>query len=100
MRGSFTAIAAGMVFAILIFYTLTTLALFKLRREEIGGSDVFRVPFYPLLPGIYLVGIVGLLVARAVFDWRSSLVDLSFLATGLPVSFYWLRKKRAEDVQD
>lgn len=94
VRGSFTAIAAGMVFAILIFYTLTTLALFKLRREDVGGDSVYKVPFYPLLPGIYLVGIVGLLIGRAVFDWRSSLIDLSFLATGLPVSYFWLRRAK------
>ena len=93
-RGSFEAIAAGMVFAILIFYTLTTLALFKLRRGDVGGEGVFRMPFYPLLPSIFLVGIVGLLVLRAVFDWQKSLIDFAFIATGLPISFFWLSKKR------
>ena len=96
LRGSFTAIAAGMVFAILIFYTLTTLALFKLRKNEVGGDNVFKVPWYPLLPAIYLIGIVSLLVARAVFNWRTSLIDISFLATGIPVSFFWLRRKNAK----
>ncbi|NND71166.1 MAG: APC family permease [Rhodothermales bacterium] len=99
-RGSFTAIAAGMVFAILIFYTLTTLALFKLRREESGDEDVYRIPFYPILPGLYLVGIVGLLVARAIFEWRSSLIDIAFVATGLPVSLYWLKNKSSDKAGD
>lgn len=93
VRGSFEAIAAGMVFAILIFYTMTTLALFKLRRDGTGGDEVFRVPLYPLLPSIYLVGVVGLLVARALFEWERSLVDLAFVASGLPVSFIWLSKR-------
>jgi amino acid transporter len=94
VRGSFEAIAAGMVFAILIFYTLTTLALFKLRRDEVGGEGAFRMPLYPLLPTIYLIGIVGLLSLRAVFEWEKSLVDFAFVATGLPISFIWLSKKR------
>ena len=99
-RGSFEAIAAGMVFAILIFYTLTTLALFKLRREDVGGEGAFRMPLYPLLPTIYLVGIVGLLVLRVVFDWEKSLVDFAFVATGLPISFFWLSKKRGNHSSD
>jgi amino acid transporter len=96
VRGSFEAIAAGMVFAILIFYTLTTLALFKLRRNNVGSEGAYKMPFYPLLPTIYLIGIVGLLVLRAIFEWEKSLVDFAFVATGLPISFIWLSKKRGD----
>ncbi len=96
-RGSFENIAAGMVFAVLIFYTLTTLALFKLRRGEVGGAGVFKLPLYPWLPVLYLVGIVGLLVLRAVLEWEKSLVDFAFVATGLPVSLIWLKKKKRRD---
>ncbi len=94
VRGSFESIAAGMVFAVLIFYTMTTLALFKLRREDIGSEGAFKMPLYPLLPALYLIGVVGLLVLRAVFEWEKSLIDFAFVATGLPISFIWLRKKR------
>ena len=100
VRGSFEAIAAGMVFAILIFYTLTTLALFKLRRDDVGSDGAYRMPLYPLLPSIYLIGIVGLLVLRAVFEWRESLVDFAFVATGLPISYFWLAKKRGNHSSD
>jgi len=100
VRGSFEAIAAGMVFAILIFYTLTTLALFKLRREDVGSEGAFRMPLYPLLPTIYLIGIVGLLVLRAIFEWEKSLIDFAFVATGLPISFLWLSKKRGNHPSD
>jgi APA family basic amino acid/polyamine antiporter len=96
VRGSFEAIAAGMVFAILIFYTLTTLSLFKLRRTGVGSGQAFLMPLYPLLPTIYLIGIVGLLALRAVFEWRQSLVDFAFLATGLPISYFWLSDRRGD----
>lgn len=103
VRGSFEDIAAGMVFAILIFYSMTTLALFKFRREGVGEEPeaesqhkggIYKVPWYPWLPAIYLVGVIALLVFRAVFEWEKSLIDLAFLLTGLPVSFIWLRKRR------
>jgi APA family basic amino acid/polyamine antiporter len=95
VRGSFEDIAAGMIFAILIFYTMTTLALFTFRREGVGEKEgpVYKVPLYPWLPALYLVGVVGLLVFRGIFEWEKSLIDLAFLLTGLPVSFIWLRSR-------
>ncbi len=92
IRGTFETIIAGYVFAILIFYAFTTLALFKLRKNEVGGQHVYRVPLYPLLPGLYLAGILALLIFRAVFEWEKSLVDLAFIATGLPFFLMWYRK--------
>ena len=92
VRGTFETIVAGMVFAILIFYAFTTVALFILRKREIGGEEVYRMPLYPWLPGLYLAGIVTLLVLRAFFEWEKSLADLAFIATGLPFALIWVRK--------
>jgi APA family basic amino acid/polyamine antiporter len=92
VRRTFETIAAGMVFAILIFLLFNTLALFRLRKKGVGGDDVFRVPFYPFLPAFFFAGILVLLVFRAVFEWQRSLVDLAFVATGLPFSLIWCRR--------
>ncbi|MBA7537289.1 Serine/threonine exchanger SteT [subsurface metagenome] len=94
VRGRFENIAAGMVFAVLIFYTITTLALFKLRKQGVGGKQIYRVPLYPVLPCIYLVGIVILLILRAFFEWEKSLIDLAFIATGIPVYLFWYKKNK------
>lgn len=96
VRKNFETIVAGMTFAVLIFYTFTTLALFKFRRESMGDATVYRVPFYPLLPGIYLAGILALVCARAIFEWEKSLVDLAFIATGLPFAYWW-QMRRSEN---
>jgi APA family basic amino acid/polyamine antiporter len=93
IRGTFETIASGLVFAILIFYGLSTLALFKMRRDRIGGENIFRVPLYPFLPLLSLLMIIGLIILRAWFEWQKSLVDLAFIVTGIPFAFYWCRKK-------
>ena len=94
VRGSFENIAAGMIFAILIFYSMTTLALFKFRREKVNEDQAFRMPGYPVLPAIYLIGVVALVVFRAIFEWEKSLVDLAFVASGIPVSLFWFWKRK------
>jgi APA family basic amino acid/polyamine antiporter len=92
-RKTFETIASGLVFAILIFYALTALTLFKLRKKDPGKKDIFRVPLYPILPGLYFAGILILLVLRVCSEWKNSLIDLAFIASGLPFSIIWCRKK-------
>ena len=96
VRGTFETIASGLVFAILIFLTFNTIALFKLRKKEVGDEDIFRVPLYPFLPLLYLLGVLALLVSRAIFEWEKSLIDMAFIATGIPFSFFWCRRKKRE----
>lgn len=94
IRGTFETIASGLVFAILIFYGLSTLALFKMRKKHMGGPRIFYVPLYPFLPVLSLSLIVSLLVLRAYFEWQKSLVDLLFIITGIPFALYWIRRRR------
>jgi APA family basic amino acid/polyamine antiporter len=93
IRGTFETIATGLVFTILIFYGLSTLTLFKMRKDNIGGPDIFRVPLYPILPILFVLVIVVLLVLRAIFEWQNSATDLIFIVTGIPFAFYWMRKR-------
>ena len=89
LRGNFGDIARGLVFTLLIFYALSNLALFQMRKDDIGGEDVFEVPLYPYLPLVSLFFIVALLVVRAIFEFKQSLIDLTFIITGIPFAIYW-----------
>jgi APA family basic amino acid/polyamine antiporter len=97
IRKKFETIAAGMVFVLLIFLILNTFALFKLRKDGVGGKNIYRLPFYPFLPWFFIAGIFVLLVFRVITEWKSSLVDIAFLATGLPFSLIWLRRNKKSD---
>ncbi|MDP6339870.1 MAG: amino acid permease [Candidatus Marinimicrobia bacterium] len=96
VRQNFETIVAGMVFAILIFYGFTTVAFFKFRTEDTGNPDGYRLPYYPLLPGIYLAGIIVLVILRAWYEWDKSLQDLAFVFSGIPVYFIWFRSKHIQ----
>ncbi|SVB41739.1 uncharacterized protein METZ01_LOCUS194593, partial [marine metagenome] len=84
-------------FAVLIFFALNTLALFKLRREGVGGDNVYQLPLFPWLPGVYLFGILSLLIMRLVYEWQNSLTDLLFIASGLPFYLIWRRQTVAPE---
>ena len=96
VRQQFATIIAGVVFATLIFYGLTTLALFRLRARSAGEQDCYRIPFYPYLPAVYLIGITTLLFLRLAFEFRASLHDLAFILSGLPVGLWWVWRRRSQ----
>jgi len=93
VRQNFETIVAGMVFAILIFYGFTTLALFKFRREDMGESGGYDLPLFPVLPAIYFIGIVTLVVLRAYYETDKSVQDLAFVLAGVPIYFLFFKKK-------
>tara|TARA_Y100000590_G_scaffold64583_2_gene69551 strand:- start:4973 stop:6283 length:1311 start_codon:yes stop_codon:yes gene_type:complete len=93
VRQNFETIVAGMVFAILIFYGFTTVALFKFRIENMGEPGGYDLPLFPVLPAIYFIGIVTLVVLRAYYETDKSVQDLAFVLTGVPIYFLFFKKK-------
>ncbi len=98
-RRNFENIVAGMTFAVLIFYIFTTLALFKLRIKKMGEIGSYKMPLYPILPILYLAGLLLLVFIRGYYEWEKSLIDMAFIATGLPFALYFVRKMRKEQSQ-
>ena len=92
VRQNFETIVSGMVFTILIFYIVTTLALFRFRKLKIG-QEGYRIPFYPLLPLIYLIGLIVLVSLRLFYQFNLSIQDLSFVLTGVPIYFLFFKQK-------
>ena len=93
VRQNFETIVTGMVFTILIFYTFTTVAFFKFRKLDIGESG-YRIPFYPFLPSIYLIGLTSLVLLRIYYQFNLSMQDLSFVLTGVPVYFIFFKNNK------
>ena len=96
IRQSFETIVAGMVFAILIFYVFTTVAFFKFRLMNLGQKDCYQLPLFPILPAIYMGGIIVLVLLRAYYETSASIQDLLFVISGIPVYFLFFKNNRAD----
>lgn len=91
LSGSYNQLLDFVMFAALLFYALTVLAVFVLRVRRPDLDRPVKAPLYPVLPGLYLVGalaIMGaLLVYRPAFTWPGLLL----VALGWPL--YLLKGK-------
>ena len=87
IRQNFETIVSGMVFAVLIFYGFTTIAFFKFRNENAGKDNGYKLFGYPWIPSLYLIGIILLVVLRSFYEFESSVKDLCFIVSGIPIYF-------------
>lgn len=86
-RRRFETIVAGRVFGRLLFYSMSTIALLRLRKSRTGEVTAYRTPLYRFLPVFFLACILFFIAFRSAVAWRDALVDLALIASGLP---FWL----------
>jgi APA family basic amino acid/polyamine antiporter len=93
ISGTYGQLLDYVIFAALVFYFLTTLALFRLRRRRPDLPRPVRAFGYPLLPALYLAAVAGLLVVlllyRPLYTWPGLLI----VALGIPVYAVWSRAR-------
>jgi len=94
LTGTYGQLLDYVIFAALIFYLLTTVALFNFRRTQPDLPRPVKAFGYPIVPALYIVAIAFLLVVLLVDpDKRKfSAFGLMIVALGLPVYFFWHRR--------
>jgi APA family basic amino acid/polyamine antiporter len=71
------------VSAALIFYILTIAAVFRLRAMKPDAERLYRVPFYPVLPVLYIVGAAAVLVILFAYRPATTWPGLVIVLAGL-----------------
>jgi APA family basic amino acid/polyamine antiporter len=96
VSGSYGQLLDYIIFAVLVFYVLTIVGLFVLRRTHPDAPRPYRAVGYPVLPAIYIVMAVFidvvLLLYKPQFTWPGLIVVL----LGIPVYYAWSRSAGAK----
>jgi APA family basic amino acid/polyamine antiporter len=92
LSGSYANLLDYVIFASLVFYAFTILALFRLRLTQPGLPRPVKAFGYPVIPGLYLLSSAGLmiilLVEKPLYTWPGLLI----VALGIPVYLAWRRR--------
>lgn len=92
ISGSFDQITNAVLFAGFIFYALTTIGVFILRRKRPDLQRPYRTLFYPVLPAIFVIVSV-LLTFNTLMVYRlESGFGLVLILLGLPIYYYFKRR--------
>jgi basic amino acid/polyamine antiporter, APA family len=91
ISGTYGQLLDYVIFAALVFYFLTTLALFRLRRTQPHLPRPVKAFGYPVLPGLYMTAVAGLMVVLLIYRPLYTWPGLLIVALGIPVYAVWRR---------
>ncbi len=79
------------VFSVLIFYVLTIIGLFILRRKRPSAERPYRAFGYPLIPALYIIAATVIMIVLIIYRTQTTWPGLVIVLTGIPVYFIWSR---------
>lgn len=91
LSGTYGQLLDYVIFAALVFYCLTTIGLFILRRTRPQAERPYRAVGYPVLPGLYVLLAGGLAIVLLIADKTrgQAIAGLAIVLLGIPVYFLW-----------
>ncbi len=92
ISGTYNQLLDYVIFAALVFYLLTTLALFRLRRLRPDLPRPVKAFGYPVLPALYMVAVAAIMVILLVQRPLYTGCGLGIVAIGIPVYMIWHRR--------
>jgi basic amino acid/polyamine antiporter, APA family len=88
------------VFAVLIFYVLTIVGVFVLRRKRPDAERPYRAFGYPVVPGLYILAASTIAVVLLCYKTSTTWPGLLMVLTGVPVYLYWRGRGGAASASD
>ena len=93
LTGTYNQLLDYVIFAALLFYALTTVGLFILRRKRPHEPRPYRAVGYPVLPALYILLASSVAITLLLADKTryQAVAGLGLVLLGVPVYFLWRR---------
>lgn len=89
LSGSYSQLLDYVIFAVLLFYVLTILAIFVLRYKRPEAERPYRALGYPVITALYILMaatiMIILLIYKPAFTWPGLII----VVIGIPVYYIW-----------
>jgi APA family basic amino acid/polyamine antiporter len=92
ISGSYGQLLDYVIFAVLVFYILTIIGLFVLRRTRPEAVRPYRAFGYPVLPGLYIVMATWICLVLLRYKPQYTWPGLILVLLGVPVYLLWRRQ--------
>ncbi len=93
LSGTYSNLLDYVVFSVLIFYILTIIAVFILRRKQPGAERPYKAFGYPVLPALYFVSALFIMVLLLIYKPMYTWPGLIIVCVGIPVYYFWKKNK-------
>jgi APA family basic amino acid/polyamine antiporter len=94
LSGTYGQLLDYVIFAVLIFYVLTIIGIFVLRKSQPSAERPYKAFGYPVIPALYIVSatliMAILLIYKPDYTWPGGIIVL----VGIPVYYLWRRREK------
>jgi APA family basic amino acid/polyamine antiporter len=94
LSGTYSNLLDYVIFAVLIFFTLTILAIFVLRKKRPDIPRPYKAFGYPVIPAIYIMTTITIMVILLIYKPAYTFPGLVIVILGIPVYYLWRRLNR------
>jgi APA family basic amino acid/polyamine antiporter len=75
--------------SVLVFYILTIIGLFILRKTRPDAERPYRAFGYPFIPALYIVAATAIFLVLLFYKTQTTLPGIAIVLAGVPVYFLW-----------
>jgi APA family basic amino acid/polyamine antiporter len=93
LSGTYGQLLDYTMFAVLVFYILTLVGLFVLRRTRPDAVRPYKAFGYPVLPAIYILMALFIDIVLLRYKPQYTWPGLIIVLLGIPVYFMWSRRR-------
>ena len=95
LSGTYGDLLDYVIFAVLIFFSLTILGIFILRKKRPDIPRPYKAFGYPVIPAIYILTTILIMVILLIYKPNYTFPGLAIVVLGIPVFYIWkkLNKK-------
>ncbi len=91
LSGSYSELLDYVVFAVLIFYILTIIGIFILRKKRPEAERPYKAWGYPVVPAFYIIFALFICIDLLIYKTDNTYPGVLFVLAGIPVYFLWQR---------
>jgi APA family basic amino acid/polyamine antiporter len=96
LTGTYGALLDYTMFAVMVFYILTIIGLFVLRRTRPDAPRPYKAFGYPVLPALYILMALYFDLVLLLYKPQYSWPGLIIVLIGIPVYLLWSRRAQPE----
>lgn len=97
LSGQFDAITNMLIFVIWFFYCMVFVGVMKMRKTRPDLKRPYKVPLYPIIPLIALVGGAFILISTLIQQFVTTAIGIVITLIGVPIYFYMQKKNKAKE---
>ncbi len=91
LSGTYSDLLDYVIFAVLLFFSLTILAIFILRVRKPDLPRPYKTLGYPVIPALYILATIFIMIILLIYKPKYTFPGLIIVLLGIPVFYLWKR---------